>query len=158
MAQRSRAHGYEDALSVRSGPVPGGAPHGSEGMSAPNIELRFARPGEADVVGRLAELDSAPALTGQIMIALVDCEAVAGLSLLDQRIVANPFVPTHEAVELLQLRAGHLSGTRTHRNVGQALLDDRPGSKYLACVGRLQRLTHRTRRGVRATAQAAPRR
>ncbi len=49
------------------------------------------------------ELDSAPTLLGQVVIALVDGDPVAGLSLVDQRVVADPFVATQEAVELLRL-------------------------------------------------------
>jgi hypothetical protein len=84
--------------------------------TAKDIELRFAHANEADVVRRLAELDSAPELTGRVLIALLDGEAVAGLSLLDERVVANPFVSTREAVALLRLRAKQLSGAATHRN------------------------------------------
>lgn len=84
--------------------------------TAKDIELRFAHANEADVVRRLAELDSAPELTGRVVIALLNGEAVAGLSLLDERVVANPFVSTREAVALLRLRAEQLSGAATHRN------------------------------------------
>ncbi len=84
--------------------------------SAKDIELRFAHPDEADAVRRLAELDSAPELTGQVVIALLNGEPVAGLSLLDERVVANPFVSTREAVALLRLRAEQLSNAPTHRD------------------------------------------
>jgi hypothetical protein len=84
--------------------------------TAKDIELRFARPDEADGVRRLAELDSAPELTGQVVIALLNGEPVAGLSLLDERVVANPFVSTREAVTLLRLRAEQLSDAPTHRS------------------------------------------
>jgi hypothetical protein len=84
--------------------------------TAKDIELRFAHPDEADAVRRLAELDSTTELTGQVVIALVDGEPVAGLSLPDERVVANPFVSTREAVALLRLRAEQLSDAPTHRN------------------------------------------
>lgn len=83
-----------------------------EHRGAPRIELRLAEATDADVVSRLAELDSAPKLTGEVVIALVDGDPVAGVSLRDRRVVANPFVPTEEAVALIQLRAEHLSGPR----------------------------------------------
>jgi hypothetical protein len=79
------------------------------------VELRLARATETSVVRRLAELDSAPELTGEVVIALINGDAVAGLSLLDQRVVANPFVPTREAVALLRLRATHLSAPPRHK-------------------------------------------
>jgi hypothetical protein len=91
------------------------------GRRLPTIELRFPHPNEARDVRRLAELDSSPALTGQVVIALIDGEAVAGMSLLDQQVVANPFVPTREAVALLRLRAEHLSSTPTHRTLRRVL-------------------------------------
>jgi hypothetical protein len=74
------------------------------------VALRLADPGEAHVVRRLAALDDAPELDGRVLLALIDGEAVAALSLRDGRIVANPFVPTQEPVELLRLRAVHVSG------------------------------------------------
>lgn len=73
------------------------------------IELRPAHPDEADVVRWLAQLDDAPMLSGEVLLAVVDGEAVAALSLQDGRVVANPFVRTEDAVALLRLRASHLS-------------------------------------------------
>ncbi len=81
----------------------------------PTIELRLRRPDESAVDRRLAELDEAPALEGPVLLALADGEAVAALSLKDQRVVANPFVATGNAVALLRLRAEHLSGGRARR-------------------------------------------
>jgi|HubBroStandDraft_2_1064218.scaffolds.fasta_scaffold298504_2 hypothetical protein len=86
-----------------------------------DIELRFARADEADAVRRLAELDSAPELTGQVVIAVLNGEPVAGLSLLDERVVADPFVSTTEAIALLRLRAAQLSGGTSRRNARQVL-------------------------------------
>jgi hypothetical protein len=77
---------------------------------AARVELRLAVAGEADVVRRLAALDDARELEGGVLLALVDGEAVAALSLRDGRVVANPFVPTSLAVALLRLRAEDLSG------------------------------------------------
>jgi hypothetical protein len=84
---------------------------------APAIELRLLCPHEARLVRRLAALDDAPELSGEILVALIGGQAVAAFSLLDQRVVANPFLPTAEAVALLRLRAGQLAdgGTRGRR-------------------------------------------
>lgn len=76
----------------------------------PTVALRLAGDDEAHMVRRLAALDDAPPLEGPVLLALVDGEPVAALSLLDRRVVANPFVHTRELVELLRLRAGHISG------------------------------------------------
>jgi hypothetical protein len=73
------------------------------------VALRRARDDEADVVRRIADLDDAPTLQGDVLLALVDGEPVAALGLQDGRIVADPFEPTADAVALLRLRASHLS-------------------------------------------------
>jgi hypothetical protein len=81
----------------------------SADLYASAIELRLLCAHEAYLVGRLAQLDDAPELGGQVLIALIGGQAVAALSLDDQRVVANPFIPTSEAVALLHLRAKQLA-------------------------------------------------
>jgi hypothetical protein len=81
------------------------------------IELRLARPGESRVLHTLAQLDDARDLEGEALVALVNGEAVAALSLSDRRVVANPFVPTAHAVTLLQLQADHLFGRARRRGL-----------------------------------------
>jgi len=66
-------------------------------------------------VRRLADLDDAPPLRGEVLLALVDGEAVAALSLSDGRVVANPFLPTADTVSVLALRASQLSRRRARR-------------------------------------------
>ena len=82
---------------------------------APALALRLARADESHVVRDLAALDDAPALEGQVLLALIESEAVAALSLLDRRVVANPFVRTDAAVALMRLRAEHVSGRHSRR-------------------------------------------
>lgn len=79
------------------------------------IELRLVRPDEAQVARRLAELDDAAELEGQVLLALIDGVAVAGLSLCDRRVVANPFVATGDAVALLRLRGELITSGRAPR-------------------------------------------
>jgi hypothetical protein len=74
----------------------------------PVLALRLAGSDERPAVGRLAQLDSASTLEGEVMFALLDGEPVAAISLDDGRVVANPFVPTSQAVALLRLRADQL--------------------------------------------------
>jgi hypothetical protein len=81
------------------------------------IELRFAYPDDEAIVHRLAALDDAPELPGRILLALIDGQAVAALSLEDRRVVANPFLATSKAVELLRLRAEHLAPARGRRRL-----------------------------------------
>lgn len=85
------------------------------GTEAPAVVLRLARPDERDLVSYLAALDDAPAPHGRVLLALVEGEAVAALSLYDGRVVANPFVATRDVVALLRLRAAHLLGERPRR-------------------------------------------
>jgi hypothetical protein len=89
-----------------------------DGFAKPHagtIELRLARADETSVVRRLAALDDAAELEGRVLLALIDGVAVAALSAQDQRVVANPFVPTEDAVTLLRLRAEHVLAPRKHR-------------------------------------------
>jgi hypothetical protein len=86
------------------------------GVARPaTVILRLVRRGEDQVVRELAALDDAPTPQGQVLLALIDGEAVAALSLLDGRVVANPFVLTQDAVALLRLCAKHLSGGKPVR-------------------------------------------
>jgi hypothetical protein len=87
----------------------------------PSVELRLARPDEDRVLRRLAALDDAPELDGPAMLALVDGEPVAAMSLADLRVVANPFVRTQHAIALLRLRADHLSDRRERRGARRLL-------------------------------------
>jgi hypothetical protein len=77
--------------------------------SEPAVELRPARGDDDAVVRELAALDDADPLEGPVLLALVGGKAVAAIALDDQRVVANPFVPTAHAVSLLRVRAGYLS-------------------------------------------------
>ncbi|MGH2867055.1 MAG: hypothetical protein ACRDNK_05725 [Solirubrobacteraceae bacterium] len=88
---------------------------------APAVALRLADAGDIPLIQRLAALDDAPAVDGLVLLALMDDEAVAALSLLDGRVIANPFVATSEAVALLRLRAEHLSGARPRRRLRAVL-------------------------------------
>lgn len=83
--------------------------------NAPAHTLRLADAAEDHIVRDLAALDSARDLEGPVLLALIDGEPVAGLSLLDARVVANPFLRIDAAVALLRSKAEHLSGSRARR-------------------------------------------
>jgi len=86
--------------------------------SSVSISLRAAEAGDEQTLRVLAELDEEPELRGDTMLALLDGEAVAAISLDDGRVVANPFVATRDAVALLRLRARDvrsLAAKRPHR-------------------------------------------
>lgn len=77
--------------------------------------VRFAHPDEAGTLRRLAQLDDAAELANEILVATIDADVVAALSLEDGRVVANPFVYTSDAVELLRRTATALTGRRRRR-------------------------------------------
>jgi hypothetical protein len=91
----------------------------------PTLALRVAGDADARVIRRLAELDDSRPLRGEMLLAVLDGEAVAALSLADGRVVANPFVRTADAVVLLQLRAAQLSA-RASRSRRRLRLVDSP--------------------------------
>ena len=74
------------------------------------VALRQADVDDAGALRVLAELDEQPELSGGVLLALVDGEIVAAMSLGDGRVVANPFVATAGAVALLRVRAQQLAG------------------------------------------------
>lgn len=81
------------------------------------LALRVADEDDAPAVRRLAALDDAPPLRGEVLLALVDGEAVAARSLSDGRVVANPFVRTADTVTLLSLRAAQMAEPPARRRL-----------------------------------------
>jgi hypothetical protein len=79
-------------------------------LSAPSITIRRAYADDESSLRRLAALDSAPVPPMPLLIAEVDGEPRAALSLCDGAVVADPFFPT---VHLLELLALHAAATRT---------------------------------------------
>jgi len=70
----------------------------------PTISIRRPFADEAYAVRRLAYLDSRRPLRGDVLVAFVDAEPLAAMSLADGSVVADPFRHTSEVVELLRLR------------------------------------------------------
>ncbi|MEA2385252.1 MAG: hypothetical protein QOH72_5223 [Solirubrobacteraceae bacterium] len=68
------------------------------------IALRTATERDAAILAKLAALDSAPPLHAPAVVALLDGRPVAAASLVDASVVADPFMPTADVVELLQAR------------------------------------------------------
>jgi hypothetical protein len=69
------------------------------------ILVRPARTVDADALRRLAALDSARPLTGDVLIAASGGEVSAAMSLDTGAVIANPFQPTAHLVELLRTAA-----------------------------------------------------
>jgi hypothetical protein len=84
-------------------------------QTSSQLTLRPAVAGDAFAIARLAALDSADTLTGEVLLAESRGHPVAALSLRDGRAVADPFTSSAQAVALLQLRAGQLGRRETAR-------------------------------------------
>jgi hypothetical protein len=65
------------------------------------IALRTAQPSDGPALGRLATLDGAKTPAGQVLLAEVDGELRAAVSLETGQAVADPFRPTADLVALL---------------------------------------------------------
>ena len=70
---------------------------------APEITIRQATSSDAFALRRLAALDDRAALHGEVLLAEQAGEIRAALSLEDGRTVANPFAPTADLVEMLNV-------------------------------------------------------
>jgi hypothetical protein len=72
------------------------------------IAIRRARDSDVPLLHDLAELDSAKPLGGPVLVAVVEGRIWSALALDDDRVIADPFLPTAPAVELLRLRVAQL--------------------------------------------------
>jgi hypothetical protein len=83
-----------------------------------SIAIRRATAADRFVLERLAALDSAPAPSGEVLIAEVGDEAQAAIELESGATIADPFRPTVHLIELLSLRAALLhDGTASRRRL-----------------------------------------
>jgi hypothetical protein len=73
-----------------------------------SIVIRVATAGDRPSLERLAQVGSAGAPAGAILIGLLGGRAVAALSLTDGTEIAEPFVAKSDVLELLRLRARQL--------------------------------------------------
>ena len=84
-----------------------------------SVTLRFASSADQKRLARLAELDSSTAPTRPVLLAEVDGQLRAALALTDGAVVADPFHPTSDLIDLLRARARHLDARprikRSHR-------------------------------------------
>jgi hypothetical protein len=83
-------------------------------MTSPLV-LRPATTVDAGALERLAALDSARPLTGEVMLAYAGGDVRAALSLETGRVVADPFYPSAELVELLRAASGERRPRRLWR-------------------------------------------
>ncbi len=80
------------------------------------VTIRSAYADDAASLARLAALDSAEVPAGPMLIAEVEGELRAALSLRDGAALADPFVPTVALVRLLRLRAELMGGRPDQRH------------------------------------------
>jgi hypothetical protein len=69
------------------------------------VLVRPARNIDAADLAKLAALDSAAPLTGEILLAVSGGEVAAAMSLDTGAVIADPFVPTANLIELLRTAA-----------------------------------------------------
>jgi len=83
---------------------------------SPALTLRYAVSADTEALDRLAQLDSAHAPRGIVLVAEVGGEVWAAISLDDPRVaIADPFRPTGELVALLTERARQLRRSQRER-------------------------------------------
>lgn len=103
-----------------------------DGDGGGNLVLRRGRPTDAAELATLAELDSARPLTGPSVVAVSDGRIVAAVSLHDGRVVADPFTPTADVVEMLRLRTAGGRSAKARPRFGLPRLMPRPVTPKIA--------------------------
>jgi hypothetical protein len=76
------------------------------------VVIRAARGTDGDALENLARLDSQRPLAGDVLVAEQEGALVAAVA--GDRVIADPFRPTSDVVELLRLRAGGARRQRRH--------------------------------------------
>jgi hypothetical protein len=79
-----------------------------------DVVIRYARPDEAGALATLAELDSSRAPRGEVIVADVQGELWAAVSVDDGQAVADPFRPSGELTFRLSERARELHRAGRH--------------------------------------------
>jgi hypothetical protein len=79
------------------------------------VTIRYAFADDAYALARLATLDSSEVPAQPLLVAEVDGQLRAALSMADRAVIADPFHPTAALVELLLARARQLTATARAR-------------------------------------------
>ena len=96
-ARRSGRRGRRDAAESTTSP-----------LRWQRVTLRLATGADAPALERLAQLDQASTPAAPVLLGVLMARPVAALSLADGCVIADPFTPTTELIELLRLRARQL--------------------------------------------------
>ena len=89
--------------------------------AANSYTIRLATDGDADALRRLAELDSQKPLAGAVLVGELHGEAVAALSLADDRAIADPFRPTAHLLAAMRTRASGLHAAEEQPSLRERL-------------------------------------
>lgn len=84
-----------------------------------SVTLRFGSPADEQGLSRLAALDSAKTPVLPVLLAEVDGQLLAALALSDGSVVADPFHPTADLIDLLRSRARQLDANTKLRRPGR---------------------------------------
>lgn len=84
---------------------------GQPGPVERSVTLRYSTPADQAPLARLAELDSSTPPAQPALLAEVDGQLRAALALTSGAVVADPFHPTADLVNLLRARARQLNAT-----------------------------------------------
>jgi len=105
-------------------------------MYANNYVIRLATDADAEVLHDLARTDSKDPLEGSILIGELHGEAVAALSLDDDRAIADPFRPTAHLVATMRVRARGLKAVEHMPSLRERLLAGLPTTYRARVAGR----------------------
>ncbi len=75
-----------------------------------SVTLRLGSPADEGRLARLAALDSSTPPAHPVLLAEVNGQLVAALAVSDGTVVADPFHPTVDVIELMRARARQLNG------------------------------------------------
>ena len=88
-------------------------------LTTPTITIRPSYADDEQSLDRLAALDSSRVPTGPLLLAEIDGELRAALSLSDGSSIADPFVRTADVVELLRVHAAAMAPWGARTRVGR---------------------------------------
>jgi hypothetical protein len=105
-------HGFLLPRGPRSSEEPTGTRFAGPGPrlenAPPRVTMRLAEPADERALARLAALDSRRLPAGRLVVGEMGGAIQAAVPLAGGDAIANPFVPTAELVNLLELRAAQL--------------------------------------------------
>jgi hypothetical protein len=85
--------------------------------TAPSVLIRAARGSDGPALARLAALDSAEVPAGELLVAEADGALIAARAAGSGDVIADPFRPTADVVELLAMRGRAVEPRRSRRGL-----------------------------------------